>query len=289
MKLVVLGASRVVLTLVALWALLGAVVPPVMERYRAFNIALGANAGCIRGSPCERPLESVYAHPLAVVVGEATLRSLALLAGVALLALSVGVLLGIAGALLRHRPWRAGLLAVGLALVAAIPSFFLAYFLQLAVVFLGGMVGRRLVPVFGFGLDAHLALPLLSLAVPAVAATAHLTAARVGEVLDADFVTAARAKGLPTSWLVRRHVMPHAAPLTLEAAVSGLRVSVASLPIVEYLFVWNGVGYIALQAIAQKDAPALVASALVLAALFSLLGLAFELRQAVFYRLAAAR
>jgi ABC-type dipeptide/oligopeptide/nickel transport system permease component len=43
------------------------------------------------------------------------------------------------------------------------------------------------------------------------------------------------------------------------------------LPIVEYIFNWNGIGYVALQSIANRDAAALTASALVLVTLFALL------------------
>ncbi len=58
---------------------------------------------------------------------------------------------------------------------------------------------------------------------------------------------------------------------------SGLRISVASLPIIEYIFQWNGIGYIALQAIASRDPAALTASALVLVTLFALLSFVADL------------
>ena len=67
------------------------------------------------------------------------------------------------------------------------------------------------------------------------------------------------------------HVLPHALPVALEGLGSGLRISVASLPIVEYIFQWNGIGYIALQSIANRDPAAFTASALVLVTLFALL------------------
>ena len=60
--------------------------------------------------------------------------------------------------------------------------------------------------------------------------------------------------------------------LSGRATLRGLRISVASLPIVEYLFVWNGLGFLSLQAIASRDPVALAASAIVFAALFSMLG-----------------
>src|SRR5437773_830573 len=84
---------------------------------------------------------------------------------------------------------------------------------------------------------------------------------------------------LPLS-IARVHVLPHAWPVVVEALGSGLRISVASLPIVEYLFVWNGIGFLALQAIASRDPVALAASAIVLGALFSFLGALSDLVKA---------
>ena len=167
--------------------------------------------------------------------------------------------------------------------VAAVPSFFLAYFLQILFIFIGGAAGHTVLPVFGYGLDSHLVLPLLALSAPAVATTAQLTAIRMGEVFDADFITTANAKGLLPSWIIRVHVLPHVFPVSLEAVGSGLRVAVASLPIVEYILVWNGIGFVALQAIALRDPVALTACAIVLGTLFTLTSLLLDLRRTRFH------
>jgi peptide/nickel transport system permease protein len=131
--------------------------------------------------------------------------------------------------------------------------------------------GGNLLPVFGFGYDRHLVLPLLSISLPAIAYTAQLTATRMQDVLDSDFITTANAKGLRTSWILAVHVLPHVRPVVLEALGSGLRVSVASLPIIEYLFQWRGIGQLALEAVGVHDAGALIFSAMVLVALFATL------------------
>ncbi|MFN2521448.1 MAG: ABC transporter permease subunit [Candidatus Limnocylindria bacterium] len=279
---VLLRLGRVPLVAIVVWAAVVGIAPVAMARYPAFSIQQGAAFGCAAPpsrfpgtivpaqNPCERPLSEVYDAPLPNIVADAALRSAVLLAGAALLALTVGLAIGTAAAVLRRRALASGSLIGVTGLAAAVPSFFVAYFLQLSVIASTGATGHRLLPVFGFGYDEHIVLPLLSIAVPAVAVTAQLTAARMSEVLDADFVTTANSKGLLGSWILRVHVLPHVMPVVLEALGSGLRISVASLPIVEYLFVWNGIGYIALQAIAARDPAALTASALVIAALFSL-------------------
>ncbi|HEV8228991.1 MAG TPA: ABC transporter permease, partial [Candidatus Limnocylindria bacterium] len=235
---------------------------------------------------CGQPLTELYEASLPAIIADAALRSIVLLVGAAILALTLGVFVGASAALARRRALASGAMVAATGLTAAIPSFFVAYFLQIAViVFFSSASGSRLLPVYGFGYDEHVVLPLLAVAIPAVAITAQLTAARVSDVMDAEFVITANAKGLLPSWILRVHVLPHAMPVALEGLGSGLRVSVASLPIVEYIFQWNGIGYIALQSIASRDPAALTASAIVLVTLFAILSFIADLgRPRVAYR-----
>jgi ABC-type dipeptide/oligopeptide/nickel transport system permease component len=210
---------------------------------------------------------------LPALIVDTGLRSAVLLVGAAVIALTLGIFIGAISGAVRRRAIASGAVLAVTGLTAAIPSFFVAYFLQIAVIVFGAnqVTGTRFLPVYGFGYDEHIILPLLAVAVPAVAVTAQLTAARVSDVLDAEFIVTANAKGLVQSWIMRVHVLPHALPVALEGLGSGLRISVASLPIVEYIFQWKGIGYVALQSIASRDAAALTASALVLVTLFALL------------------
>jgi ABC-type dipeptide/oligopeptide/nickel transport system permease component len=287
---VALRLARIPLMLLALGAFFSAIMPTAVLQYPAFALFRGAGFGCIvrPGSalgvdPCAKSLSDVYGTPIAQIVVDATLRSVTLLAGVAVFSFGVGLLVGIAAALLRHRQIASGVILGSTSVIAAVPSFFLAYFLQMIIIILAGIAGHTILPVFGFGLDAHLVLPLLTLGLPAVAIAAQTTAARTSEVLDADFVTTARAKGLPTSWIIRVHVLPHVVPVVLEAVGSGVRIAVASLPIIEFILGWNGVGFLALQAIAVRDHVALTASLLLLAAFFSVTSVLLDLRRTRFH------
>jgi ABC-type dipeptide/oligopeptide/nickel transport system permease component len=66
-------------------------------------------------------------------------------------------------------------------------------------------------------------------------------------------------------------------PVLLDALGSGLRVSVASLPIVEYLFLWRGIGQLALEAVGVQDATGFIFSAVVLAGIFAILSAVADL------------
>ncbi len=284
MSVLFLRVGRLPLTLLALWVICATALPWLFGRYRPFS--LNSSLACrppgatafpgLTTPTCDAPLATIYRQPLEGLLLDATLRSLALLVGAALLALTVGTLLGAAAAVLRRRAFASGMILGVAAALAAIPSFFVALLLQLAVIFAGQSAGGRLLPVFGFGYDEHLVLPLLAVSIPAVTATAQLVAARLAELLESDFVTTAHAKGLSPTWILRVHLLPHLTGLLLESLGSGLRVSVASLPIVEYLFVWNGIGFIALRAVAATDAAALTGAALTLAGLFTLLSVAAD-------------
>lgn len=273
-----LRVLRVPVTIALIWAALAYATPILMTKYSSYVLRPGF--GCAgssifgRNAPgaC-RSLADMYATPFPSLFADSGARSLALLAGATVLALTLGTLLGVVGALWRRHAFASGAIVAATTVLASVPAFFVAYFLQIAVIMLGASSDsrERLLPVFGFGYDSHLVLPLLSISLPAITYTAQLTALRTMEVLDADFITAARAKGLGTSWILFVHVLPHVRPVLLEALGSGLRVSVASLPIVEYLFLWRGVGQLALEAIGIHDATGFVLSCVVLAALFTTL------------------
>lgn len=277
-------AARVPLVALLLWGVLSVLAPLAMARYDAYLITAGPGAVCPRAIPggfplpqglrtCGTPLTVLYEKPLPVLIADAGLRSAVLLVGAALIALTLGVFIGVVAGAIRRRALASGAVLAVTGLTASIPSFFVAYFLQIAVIVFGASAttGSRLLPVYGFGYDEHIVLPLLAVAIPAVAVTAQLTAARVSDVLDAEFITTANAKGLLQSWIMRVHVLPHALPVAFEGLGSGLRISVTSLPIVEYIFQWNGIGYVALQSVASRDPAALTASAMVLVTLFALL------------------
>jgi peptide/nickel transport system permease protein len=275
----ILRLLRIPLTVGVVFAILAVSVPVAMASYAPWVVRPGIF--CVRTSipvRLDQPFPAGMCKGLADLYHatffnffvESMFRSLALLVGAAVLALVLGTLLGVAAALLRRRVWASGGIVAITTLLSAVPAFFVAYFLQILVIIIGATPeGGKLLPVFGFGYDSHLVLPLLSISLPAIAFTAQLTATRMQDVLDADFITVANAKGLRTRDILAVHVLPHVRPVLLEALGSGLRVSVASLPIIEYLFLWRGIGQLALESVGIHDAAGLIFCGVVLAGLFA--------------------
>lgn len=274
-----LRLARVPLTVIAVWLVLEATVSTLMANYSPYLIRPGIKCAAsvtVTLGP-QQPaglcssVSGIYDIPFWPLMIESTFRSLALLVGAASLALVIGPLFGTVITLWRRNAL-ASASAVGVtAVLAAVPAFFVGYFLQIVVIMIGSRTESRFLPVYGFGFDEHLVLPLLAISVPAVSYTAQITTTRLSEVLEADFVTAARAKGLTTGRILAVHALPHVRSVLLEALGSGLRVSVASLPIVEYLFLWRGLGQLALEAVGIHDTLAFTYSAVLLAALFAVL------------------
>ncbi len=208
-------------------------------------------------------------HTVAEAVARTAGKSLGLLLVSLMIGTIVGVTLGVIAAAVRHRRVSLVFLLLSIAGVST-PSFFLALLLQIAEIHFYRNTGVMLVPVGGFGWDRHLILPAVVLAARPIAQIARVSAVALGEVLDADYVRTARAKGLAPITVLTRHALPNAAVPILTSVGTSLRFSLSSLPVVETLFQWPGMGEMLLMAI-RNHYPDLAAT------LILILGLMFVL------------
>jgi peptide/nickel transport system permease protein len=213
--------------------------------------------------------------PVTAELVRALPKSLGLLAVALALAVLIGLPLGV-GAGLRRKTRFSGLLVFLSVLGISTPSYFAAMLLIWFSVWLYRATGADFLPIYGFGWDAHLILPALVLAARPAANVMRLGYNALVDILDADFVRTAHAKGLGPWIVLFRHVLRNAGvPLLTTVAVS-LRFSLAILPIVEYIFNWTGVGQGLLEAIQVQDATTTVGMILPLALLFVFVNLLLE-------------
>jgi oligopeptide transport system permease protein len=172
-----------------------------------------------------------------------------LLLGAAALAwaLLLGVGAGLLGALRRNSRWDHGSMVVAL-IGISVPTFVLGPLLVL-------FFSLRLywLPPAGWGEARHLVLPALTLGTAYAAAIARLTRAGVLEVLESDFVRAARAKGLPEARVIAGHVLRGG----LMPLLSWLGPAVAHLMVgsvvVERIFNTPGIGPYLVDAALNRD------------------------------------
>jgi peptide/nickel transport system permease protein len=212
--------------------------------------------------------------PALVLLSALNSAFLVLLAAAA--ALTAGIPLGFWLAV--HAPRRLVVLIKTAANVGvAFPAFFVAFLLQVLAVELTGRSGRTVLPVYGFGLDAHLVIPVIALALAPFAYVVRLVAISATELNARDFVRTARAKGLGEAAVIYRHIAPNMFGAIGEAGLGALRFVLGGLVIVEYLLVWPGLGILALRAANVQDLPLFLVSASLLALLFFAVDIGLDL------------
>ena len=222
------------------------------------------------GSITQRPL------PVADILGEVLVRSLGLLGAALIIAGLVAVPLGIWAARVRDSKRSLGLLLLSIAGVS-LPSFALALLLQFLLLRWAQRTGSNLLPLGGFGWDAHIFLPALVLAARPIAQIFRVTYGGVAEALAQDFVRTARSKGLHPARILFGHVLRNAAIPVLTTLGLSFRFSLSSLPVVEFFFGWPGLGFTLLKAIARKDDNLTLILVLCLGGLFILVNLLLDL------------
>ena len=123
---------------------------------------------------------------------------------------------------------------------------------------------------------SHLVLPSVVLSALSMGVLARITRASMLEVLEQQYVQAARAKGL-AEWLVLgKHALRNAGiPIV---TVVGLQFGnlVGGAVLTESIFSWPGVGRYAVRAIETTDFPAIMGFAITFAALYALINLAVD-------------
>ncbi|MDE0310976.1 MAG: ABC transporter permease [Caldilineaceae bacterium] len=185
----------------------------------------------------------------------------------------VGIWLGVIAAT-RRNGWADRLIMTIAALNLSFPLFWLALMLQIVfAVFL------RLLPPSGYGagFDQFVILPAITLALPSLGLLARITRAALIEVMEEDYIRTARAKGLRSVLVMRRHILPNALiPIVTTIGTDFVRL-LGGIPIIEVIFAWPGIGKYAYDALIFRDLPALQASVIVLAVSVSLVNLVVDL------------
>src|SRR5690606_35353202 len=133
----------------------------------------------------------------------------------------------------------------------------------------GGLHG----PIWTFeGMKAYV-LPCITLALTPIALIARLTRSSMLEVLDREYVTVARAKGLDERRVIIRHALRNA--LLPVVTFVGLQYGflLGGAVVTETIFALPGAGRLAIQAINQRDYPVIQGVVLMVAVIFTMINL----------------
>jgi len=195
-------------------------------------------------------------------LGERIGPTLLLMGTSMLLALAIGVPMGIIMALKKYSFLDYFLTVVAFAQLS-VPAFFLAlafmyiFSLWLAILPTHGMatIGA---PFSLWDRIQHLVLPTIIMGVFSAGHWARYTRMSVLEVMHMDYVTVARAKGLRERVVVLRHILRNALlPLVTVVALS-LPSLLGGAIIIETIFQWPGMGMLGWRATAGRDYPMLM-------------------------------
>jgi oligopeptide transport system permease protein len=190
-----------------------------------------------------------------------------------LVAIAIGVPLGILAALRQNAPSDAFIRAIAV-IGIALPGFVVAPLLAL-------IFGIRLgwLPVAGWepGSLRTLVLPVVALALPLSAYLVRLTRASLLEVLTSGFVRAARARGLPERTVIARHALKAAlTPVVSYLGPAAVAVLTGSL-VIETIFGIPGMGRYLVQGALNRDYTLVMGMVVVYATLTLLFNLAVDL------------
>ena len=224
---------------------------------------------------------------VSALIAERFPATLELSLAAAVVALAVGVPLGVYAAL-RRGSFGAQLAMTGSLLGVSLPTFLVGILLILVFAVLLGWL-----PSFGRGetvalgawstglLSAdgwlHLILPALTLSIFQLALILRLVRAEMLEVLRTDYIKFARARGLPDRIVHFGHALKNT--LVPVITITGLQLGglIAFAIITETVFQWPGMGLLFIQAVQFADIPVMSAYLCLIALIFVLINLAVDL------------
>jgi len=154
----------------------------------------------------------------------------------------------------------------------ALPNFFFA--LLLVMLF---SISLHWLPVSGSDSWQHFVMPTIALGYYVAPAFMRLVRAGMIEVLEADYIRTARAKGLPARSVIFKHALRNAVVPVVALTAVQLGFLLGGSVVIETIFALDGLGYLAYQSITFKDYPVMQIIVMLLSAIYVVLTLASDL------------
>ncbi len=198
--------------------------------------------------------------PVLSLIGERVMGTVQLQGAALFLGLVIAIPVGILSATRQYSLWDHSV-TVGSFIGLAIPGFWLALLLQ---VWIGVQLGW--LPVISTGQAnadwperlKYFILPVTVLALPNIAYFARFMRSSMLEVINQDYITTARAKGLARRKVLYSHALRNA--LLPMVTVIGLQLPqiIGGAVIIEQIFAWPGIGLLTWDAITRRDYPVIL-------------------------------
>jgi peptide/nickel transport system permease protein len=198
----------------------------------------------------------------------------------AVIALPVSIGLGVVMAMKRDRT-ADHILSTSTLLVASLPEFVIA--IVLVLVFSTSVYHAfPAVSLLGPGQHAWdkpsvVVLPALTLILAVTPYISRIMRGSMVEVLESDYVTMARLKGLSERTVIWRHAVPNAIVPAIQVSALQLAWMAGGVIVVEYVFDYPGTGTALINAVTERDVPVVQAIAVIIAAVYVVVNLAADL------------
>jgi peptide/nickel transport system permease protein len=223
-------------------------------------------------------------RPIAPMVLQAFGKSLILAVSSMIVVTIVGILAGVVAAVNAGKPLD-HILSVISYLGISVPEFFWAViFIVIFAGFLGwlpasgsGDLSKGLLSFISF-----LVMPVLTLTLTLLAHVTRMTRSSMLEVLQTQYIKAARARGIPEALVLRRHALRNALLPTITVLASDFGFLIGGIVVVETVFAYPGIGRLLVFSIEHHDLPLVEAIVIILTILYSLTNLTADLLYAYF-------
>ncbi len=211
-------------------------------------------------------LSFIYKQPVTTVIWDKILPTVLMVGLAQLIAIFVGILLGVIAG------WKRGtkidVVALGFSLVTySMPTFWLGIIL-ISIFSIGlrwfptsGMLtpGRSFVSTWVMIQDAakHLVLPVLTLSLVLIGEYALTMRNTLLDVFTEDYITTVKAKGFDNNYIIKRHAVPNAMLPMITLIAINMGLVIGGTIQVETIFSWPGLGRLMYEALNGRDYPLL--------------------------------
>jgi peptide/nickel transport system permease protein len=214
-------------------------------------------------------------RPVAELIGERLGNTVFLAAVSAVIAMPVGVALGILATLMRGRVWESTSSTLSLVTIS-FPEFFIAYIL--VAVFSVGLGWLPAVSFVEAGQTAWqrfvtVALPAVTLSLTVIAYVMRMTRAALMNVMTTPYIEMAYLKGARPFAVVVHHALPNALAPIINVVLLNLAYLIVGVVVVEVVFVYPGLGQLLVDSVSKRDLPVVQACCMIFAAVYVLLNL----------------
>ncbi|MDU0338298.1 ABC transporter permease [Bosea rubneri] len=216
-------------------------------------------------------------QPVWTLIGERLWPTMQLAFASMMFAILIGVPLGFLAAL------RPGGVVDTVSMVTAVSGLSLPKFwLGLMLMYLFALQLGWL-PSFGYGDGAlrNLILPSIALGVAPLALLARTTRAAVLEIMNADFVRTARAKGMSERRVVQWHLARNALVIVLTTVGLQFGSVIGQAVVIEKLFAWPGLGSLLVDSVSLRDIPVVQGCILVIVLFFLVVNMLVDVLAAI--------